>query len=49
MGLDESVVRKASAAVAMSRWTFTHEMARLVLLEQLYRAFTIIKGKPYHY
>ncbi|HTF99472.1 MAG TPA: 23S rRNA (pseudouridine(1915)-N(3))-methyltransferase RlmH, partial [Nitrospirota bacterium] len=44
MGLDESVVRKASAAVAMSRWTFTHEMARLVLLEQLYRAFTIIKG-----
>ena len=49
MGLDESVTDKASAVMAMSRWTFTHEMARVVLLEQLYRAFTIIKGKPYHY
>ncbi len=49
MGLDESVVAKARAALALSRWTFTHEMARLVLLEQLYRSFTIIKGRPYHY
>ena len=49
MGLDESITAKADKVIAMSRWTFTHEMARLVLLEQLYRAFTIIKGKTYHY
>ncbi len=49
MGLDESVTKEAKRAIALSRWTFTHEMARLVLLEQLYRAFTIIKGKTYHY
>ncbi len=49
MGLDESVAGRANKVIAMSRWTLTHEMARLVLLEQLYRAFTIIKGKTYHY
>jgi 23S rRNA (pseudouridine1915-N3)-methyltransferase len=45
MGLDEEVVARSHKTVALSRWTFTHEMARLVLLEQLYRAFTIIKGR----
>jgi len=49
MGLDESVTKRANGVIALSRWTLTHEMARLVLLEQLYRAFTIIKGKLYHY
>ena len=49
MGLDESMTGKADTMLALSRWTLTHEMARLVLLEQLYRAFTIIKGKRYHY
>jgi len=49
MGLDESVSAKANPVLALSRWTLTHEMARLVLLEQIYRAFTIIKGKTYHY
>jgi 23S rRNA (pseudouridine1915-N3)-methyltransferase len=49
MGLDESVTGRANKTIAMSRWTLTHEMARLVLLEQLYRAFTIIQGKTYHY
>ncbi len=49
MGLDQSVTDKAQTTLAMSRWTLTHEMARVVLLEQLYRAFTIIKGKTYHY
>jgi 23S rRNA (pseudouridine1915-N3)-methyltransferase len=49
MGLDEIVTGRANKTLALSRWTFTHEMARLVLLEQLYRAFTIIKGKTYHY
>ena len=49
MGLGESVTANANTVLALSRWTVTHEMARLVLLEQLYRAFTIIKGKTYHY
>ncbi len=49
MGLDEQVTGQAQKVIAMSRWTLTHEMARLVLLEQIYRAFTIIKGKEYHY
>jgi 23S rRNA (pseudouridine1915-N3)-methyltransferase len=49
MGLDEQVAARSHKSVALSRWTLTHEMARLVLLEQLYRAFTIIKGKTYHY
>ena len=49
MGLDETVTGKADTVFALSRLTLTHEMARLVLLEQLYRAFTILKGKPYHY
>ena len=49
MGLDETVTAKARTVIALSRWTFTHEMARLVLLEQLYRSYTIIKGRPYHY
>lgn len=49
LGLDESVTGRANKTIALSRWTLTHEMARLVLLEQLYRAFTIIKGKTYHY
>ncbi len=49
LGLDEGITDRADRVIAMSRWTLTHEMARLVLLEQLYRAFTIIKGKKYHY
>lgn len=49
LGLDESVTAGAQTVIALSRWTLTHEMARLALLEQLYRAFTIIKGKTYHY
>ena len=49
MGLDETVTARAKKVIALSRWTLTHEMVRLVLLEQLYRAFTIIKGKTYHY
>ncbi len=49
MGLDESVTERANTTIALSQLTLTHEMARLVLLEQLYRAFTIVKGKTYHY
>jgi 23S rRNA (pseudouridine1915-N3)-methyltransferase len=47
-GLDESVLRKARTQLSLSDLTLPHEMARLVLAEQLYRAGTIVRGEPYH-
>jgi len=47
-GVAVEVKEKAKGSISLSRMTLTHEMARLVLLEQLYRAFTILKGKEYH-
>ena len=46
-GIADAVGEKADDRLSLSFLTFTHEMARVVLLEQLYRAFTIIKGFPY--
>lgn len=46
-GLHASVVERADAVVSLSRMTLPHDLARLVLFEQVYRAFTIIKGEPY--
>ena len=46
-GVSSEVVEKANNSLSLSFLTFTHEMARVVMLEQLYRAFTIIKGFPY--
>jgi len=48
-GLSDRVRKRADLLLSLSKLTFTHEMARLTLLEQLYRALTIIKGKAYHY
>ncbi|MEW6738485.1 MAG: 23S rRNA (pseudouridine(1915)-N(3))-methyltransferase RlmH [Nitrospirota bacterium] len=48
-GVSDEVREKASDTIALSKMTLTHEMTRLVFLEQLYRAMTIIKGKNYHY
>ena len=47
-GFSEEVYREADYSISLSRMTFTHQMVRLVFLEQLYRAFTILKGMPYH-
>jgi 23S rRNA (pseudouridine1915-N3)-methyltransferase len=47
-GLDASVRDRAWKIVALSRMTLPHRLARLVLLEQLYRAFTLLRGEPYH-
>jgi 23S rRNA (pseudouridine1915-N3)-methyltransferase len=47
-GLGESVLRRATWPMALSELTLPHEMARLVLAEQLYRAGTIVRGEPYH-
>ena len=46
-GVSSEVVEKADFNLSLSKLTLTHEMARVVLIEQLYRAFTIIKGFPY--
>lgn len=47
-GLSEEVKRRADLVLGLSAMTFTHQMARLILLEQLYRGLTILRGEPYH-
>ncbi|HWS54714.1 MAG TPA: 23S rRNA (pseudouridine(1915)-N(3))-methyltransferase RlmH [Pyrinomonadaceae bacterium] len=47
LGVSEGVRRRADVRWSLSRLTLTHEMARVLLLEQLYRAFTITRGLPY--
>lgn len=48
-GFSENVYQRADFLIALSKMTFTHEMAKLILTEQLYRAMTILKGEPYHH
>lgn len=48
-GLHEEILHKADFILSLSRMTFTHEMTRLVLLEQLYRGCMINAGRSYHY
>jgi len=47
-GLAESVRQRANRVLSLSALTLPHQLARLVLVEQLYRAFTMIRGVPYH-
>ncbi|MDR1594256.1 MAG: 23S rRNA (pseudouridine(1915)-N(3))-methyltransferase RlmH [Prevotellaceae bacterium] len=48
-GFSDEVYAKASSLISLSRMTFTHQMVRLIFIEQLYRAFTIMKGEAYHH
>jgi 23S rRNA (pseudouridine1915-N3)-methyltransferase len=48
LGLSKTVLSRANETLSLSRMTLTHEMSRLVLLEQIYRAFTIINNEKYH-
>jgi len=47
-GLDSKLVQDARRAFSLSRMTLPHDMARLVLAEQVYRAGTLVRGEPYH-
>jgi 23S rRNA (pseudouridine1915-N3)-methyltransferase len=47
-GLTPNVSARASTRLCLAPWTLPHEIARLVLAEQLYRAGTIVRGEPYH-
>ncbi len=47
-GLDDAVLDRCETRIGLSPMTLPHEMARLLLLEQLYRADTILRGEPYH-
>lgn len=48
LGLSKEVLRRADYRLSLSHMTFTHQMVRLILIEQIYRAFRIIRGEPYH-
>lgn len=48
-GFSKEVYAKANAKLSLSAMTFSHQMVRLLFIEQLYRAFTIINGEPYHH
>ena len=48
-GLSPAVKERAREMLSLSKMTLTHEMVRVVFLEQLYRAFTILRGESYHH
>ena len=48
LGLSEEVLNKVDYQLSLSHMTFTHQMIRLIFLEQIYRAFKIMNGEPYH-
>jgi 23S rRNA (pseudouridine1915-N3)-methyltransferase len=48
-GFSESVYKKANGKIALSKMTFSHQMIRMIIVEQLYRAFTILNNEPYHH
>lgn len=48
LGLSKSVLKRSDMALSFSKMTFPHQMMRIILLEQIYRSFRIMKGEPYH-
>lgn len=48
-GFSDEVYHQANSKISLSKLTFSHQMVRLLCVEQFYRAFTILKGEPYHH
>ncbi|MDR2911609.1 MAG: 23S rRNA (pseudouridine(1915)-N(3))-methyltransferase RlmH [Bacteroidales bacterium] len=48
-GFSTEVYEKANSKISLSKMTFSHQMARILCVEQIYRALTILKGEPYHH
>lgn len=48
-GFSDEVYARSTSRISLSRLTFSHQMARLLCVEQIYRAMTILKGEPYHH
>ena len=48
-GFSEAVYKKSIGKISLSKMTFSHQMIRLFIVEQLYRGFTILKNEPYHH
>ncbi|MFA4877991.1 MAG: 23S rRNA (pseudouridine(1915)-N(3))-methyltransferase RlmH [Methanoregula sp.] len=48
LGLSPAILKRSDLHLSLSKMTFTHPMARFLLLEQVYRAFRILRGEPYH-
>lgn len=48
-GFSQRIYQRANSQMSLSKMTFSHQMVRLIFLEQLYRAMTILKGEPYHH
>jgi 23S rRNA (pseudouridine1915-N3)-methyltransferase len=48
-GFSEEVYKRANSKISLSRMTFSHQMVRVIFVEQLYRAMTILKNEPYHH
>ena len=48
-GFSENVYKRANNKISLSKMTFSHQLVRVLFIEQLYRAFTIINGEPYHH
>lgn len=48
LGLGEQVLERADESISFSKMTFPHQLMRVILMEQIYRAFRIIHGEPYH-
>ena len=48
-GFSENIYKKSQGKISLSKMTFSHQMIRLFVVEQIYRAFTILKNEPYHH